>query len=654
MHNRNMPNAPFHHGNYGQSQQYFPPQQFHGPPPYGPPGNYAYPPQHHQDGRNGFHNQGQSTAHKIMHDFGVHITGFPEDTTNEQLRTKFEEAGPIASVQITTKKKTGRKVAFVNFTNTADQLTAVKKFHETTISGLQISVTKLSKTGKSNLYDVYVTGFDPNRENNELIEELEEISQVDCVRLTNKGQYLFYQVDGEENYNKAIASLNGARTSFGNVLASYSSKRKQENASRDKKLAEIMYEEQKRFRISPQLDVKQWYSLEKSLRTVHISNVSSTAQDVEVRDAFEPNGPVENINIIRKQGFSTGYAFVTFVAHEHHHAFKQITGKAMFIGNQSVRVNHSKPSKPILEIANRAGILDMDGQPTAIWFKLLEPCLSIFKQKYPELTANVMDGIISKQQAQSTGMYLQDPKTGQIYEVSPERYQQQLEMMKQQQQYVMQDPRTGQQYYLTKEQYQQQLALQAQQQRQGMPPMGQFPQPAMSQFPPQGMPPMGQFPPQGMPNQRQFPPGLPHQRQFPPGIPPQFPPQMRQFPPPQLPPGMPPHGPGMPPQQFGRPQSNMGFHPNNKFESQNHGSRNPQRLPEQPHLPHLPQGPPSFHGFQKANAPRAPPQKRKLENDENPRREEDEKRRKELQEKFRKQISEIKKSVSERKANALP
>jgi len=352
--------------------------------------------------------------------FGVHVTGLQQGITENDLRQLFSPAGKIKKIKIINKGiGAGKTVAFINFFDEDSQRKATRLLHEKPVQGRKLNVTKLTQD-PSEIKDVYVSGHPQNATNEELREMLEEICQIPCVRVTNKGPYCFYQVEGEENYYAAMKALNGAVTRTGHQLVSQPSRRKTTYTKDKTRLAEAINALAAQNGILPSMDTAEMYLLERSIRTVHISSLPQSITEDMVKEKFEEFGEVEDVNIVCKAGYTTGYGFIVFTKHSTIQDFRKRNIKTIFINNCAVRVSSSKPTKRIVDNALMAGLLDIDYNPTSLFFGLLESAQSQLASAGPAGANNNL-------------MYLQDPSSGQIYAVTPEQYQQLLQRQQQQQ-----------------------------------------------------------------------------------------------------------------------------------------------------------------------------------------------------------------------------
>lgn len=225
------------------------------------------------------------------------------------------------------------------------------------------------------------------------------------------------------------------------------------------------------------------------MRKVHISFLSKTTEKPHVREVFERCGEITKVDLIFKDTFQTGYGFVTFATHEGVREFRAMHRDRVMINNCSAKISISKPNPTITNIALMSGLFDIDYKPTPLFFDLVDAAVQ-------EIT----------EASQGPMMYVQDPTTGQVYQMTEEAYKKHTEAYQQQQfqmqQAVMQQQAGAQQ---------QQLAMQ-QQQMINPPTMPQ--QPSMPQQQPQhpGFPPQH---PGNVPQMSMAPPSQPRMPQQP-------------------------------------------------------------------------------------------------------------------------------------------
>ncbi len=74
----------------------------------------------------------------------IYVGNFPYRTSEEELRTMFEEYGEVDSVRIIMERETGRSkgFGFVEMTADSDAQDAIKALNETDLGGRQIKVNE--------------------------------------------------------------------------------------------------------------------------------------------------------------------------------------------------------------------------------------------------------------------------------------------------------------------------------------------------------------------------------------------------------------------------------------------------------------------------------------------------------------------------------
>jgi RNA recognition motif-containing protein len=72
----------------------------------------------------------------------LYVGGLSYDTTDDSLKTKFSEAGTVASASVVMDKMSGRSrgFGFVEFDNDADADKAIEMFNEKEFEGRRITV----------------------------------------------------------------------------------------------------------------------------------------------------------------------------------------------------------------------------------------------------------------------------------------------------------------------------------------------------------------------------------------------------------------------------------------------------------------------------------------------------------------------------------
>ena len=74
----------------------------------------------------------------------LYVGGIPYRTTEDEMRTAFEEAGTVTSVSIIMDRMTGRSrgFGFVEMLNDADAATAIDKLNGSELDGRKIVVSE--------------------------------------------------------------------------------------------------------------------------------------------------------------------------------------------------------------------------------------------------------------------------------------------------------------------------------------------------------------------------------------------------------------------------------------------------------------------------------------------------------------------------------
>jgi len=233
---------------------------------------------------------------------------------------------------------------------------------------------------------------------------LEEISGVKSVRVTNKGSFCFFQVRGENNYEKALAKLKGFEIG-GKILSAQKSTGRRGCTAKQTKLSESLHLLAKQNSITPFLEPKQFYLLERALRTLYVGNVPQQSNENEVQTCFEEFGKIEKTMLITTDGsMHLGYGFVIFVNHADAERAMD-SNKVVLLREQQLAIQASRPSSAIISIAHSAGLVDIDCNATPMLIDLLAAAKTDVASKL---------GSFSQQQC----IYVQDPRTGVIYSKS--------------------------------------------------------------------------------------------------------------------------------------------------------------------------------------------------------------------------------------------
>jgi len=335
----------------------------------------------------------------------VRVTGLTSQATMQDLYTNFSRVGEVKSVSI--QNKNGKLVGNVTYYSQKNQRRATQSLHEFLLHGKRLNVT-LHTERPEELIDLFISGHPPNKTNEELRQLLEEACDIPCVRVTNKGAYCFFQVEGRANFEKALKSLDGAVMSTGHKLSCQPSRRKTRNCLENTKLARIMTSVAASSNIIPSLNEADMHTFERSVRTVHVSPLCKDITKEELSACFEQWGEIEDINIVQKPEYTTIYAFVAFKDHSSMHKIRESHKRNIVIRGTNARFSTSKPTKTITETAVFAGLLDIDMNPTKLFFTLLEVSMQQLQQS---------EGVMPTGQVpkQSDIVYFQDPTTGELY-----------------------------------------------------------------------------------------------------------------------------------------------------------------------------------------------------------------------------------------------
>jgi len=234
----------------------------------------------------------------------------------------------------------------------------------------------------------------------ELRELLESIAGVKSVRVTNKGSFCFFQVRGEKNFEQALAKLKNAEVG-GKLLSAQQSTGRRGCTAKQTKISQSLHTLAKQNNITPILEPKQFYLLERALRTLYVGNVPQQSNETEVQTCFEEFGKIEKTMLITADGtMHLGYGFVFFVNHAD--AERAIdSNKAVLLREQQLSIQASRPSSAIISIAHNAGLVDMDCNATPMLIDLLAAAKTDVASKL---------GSFSQHEQQC--VYVQDPLTG--------------------------------------------------------------------------------------------------------------------------------------------------------------------------------------------------------------------------------------------------
>lgn len=279
----------------------------------------------------------------------------------------------------------------------------------------------------NNLLDVYISNFSSRMQqmtDGELRELLEGIAGVKCVRFTNKGAFCFFQVRGEQNFQKALGSLKNADVQ-GTMLSAQPSSGRRGCTTKQTKLSESLHNLAKQNNITPILEPRQFYLLERASRTLYVGNVPQEANEKDVQACFDEYGPIEKTVLIESNGGAAhvGYGFVFFINHADAESAVE-ANKAILLREQQLAIQTSRPSNPIISIAHQAGLIDMDSNPTTLLVDLLTAAkadvsskLGSFSRQQSVFVQNPMTGIVYSMMQDTLAAYTNELMTGRLIQV---------------------------------------------------------------------------------------------------------------------------------------------------------------------------------------------------------------------------------------------
>lgn len=258
---------------------------------------------------------------------------------------------------------------------------------------------------KDQVVNVHVTGFPKDwstTQKKEYIHEQTKAEILDVSQYGKKTMFCFKKVD----LKIVITSLNGCMIDNEHKIQIQNVSSKSE--TKNMELAECLHELAAYNWVAPLLDRQQFYLLEKSLRTLYVGNLPQIVTDTDIQEVFNKYGHVEDVSLVLnlETGEHRGFAFVVFQQHE---VCDQVfnTAKLLSVNGHLVKIQKSKPSKAVAELAKQAGLYDSEGNVTP----LLEQLLQAGKQV-----------IMLQQQDQNGGQYVQDA-SGQILYVASQQQQ---------------------------------------------------------------------------------------------------------------------------------------------------------------------------------------------------------------------------------------
>jgi len=273
---------------------------------------------------------------------------------------------------------------------------------ETTVKDMPSQLQR--PTCRRRLFDVYITNFPQSMQSmdeSKLQELLETISGVSCVRLTVKGTFCFFQVQGQNDYEQALEKLSGAEVG-GKRLQAQKAKGRRGCTVKQTRLAETLHLLAMHNGITPLLETSQFFLLERALRTLYVGNVPPEATESDLHEAFEVIGRIEQTILIQDGDTQShcGYGFVIFETHENCEQ-AVLSTKPVVLLEQQVGVQPSRPSQAIISIAHSAGLVDIDCNATPLLTSLLQGAKRQVSQKLGSF--------------QQKHVYLQHPTTGVVY-----------------------------------------------------------------------------------------------------------------------------------------------------------------------------------------------------------------------------------------------
>lgn len=258
---------------------------------------------------------------------------------------------------------------------------------------------------KDQVVNVHVTGFPKEwsaTQKKEYIHVQTKAEILDVSQYGKKTMFCFKKVD----LKMVITSLNNCMVDPEHKIQIQNVTSKSE--TKNMELAECLHELAAYNWVTPLLDRQQFYLLEKSLRTLYVGNLPQIVTDTDIQNVFNKYGTVEDVSLVLnlETGEHRGFAFVVFQQHE---VCDQVysTAKLLSVNGHLVKIQKSKPSKAVAELAKQAGLYDSEGNVT----QLLESLLHAGKQV-----------IMLQQQEQQGGHYVQDA-SGQVLFVQGQQQQ---------------------------------------------------------------------------------------------------------------------------------------------------------------------------------------------------------------------------------------
>jgi len=325
-----------------------------------------------------------------------HVTGIMRGTTMEQLKTCFEQVGEISRIEpFTEHRRTGKLKTRVFYVKRESVFRATRELHEYEINDKKLSVTVYTSRPEE-LRDLHVTGHPQEASKQQLYEYFSEIiPNVKVVRITKRDLFCFIQIYGTEDFQEALDKLHGAKLSNGDVISCQESKRKDDEDTQRKELARVMNDICKKNGITPLLSVNEMYLLEKSLRTVHLSQIPLDANKDKASYLryFEQFGGVEDVTFLNTNpDYKFGYGFVIFADYFSRLKFREKGIDRAIIAEHEIKMQDSNSNMKCVKLAQAAGLFDSTRNPTQLIFQVLFTALQKVKTKAsPARTIAMMD-----------------------------------------------------------------------------------------------------------------------------------------------------------------------------------------------------------------------------------------------------------------------
>lgn len=258
------------------------------------------------------------------------------------------------------------------------------------------------------VFDIYVSNFTHKIQQmkpKELEQLLETVAGVQCVRLSPKGSYCFFRVQGKENFEKALENLSKSKVDGRKLVAQETQPRENRRlkTKQNYALAETLQELAKEAGLVPSLLSAEFHVLERAFRTVYVGNTPEETGEAEMEAYFSQFGEIERVNMVADGSRPhAGYGFVVYRFPEDARTIIS-SSKQFFLLGELLRVQLSRPSPKVFRDALVSGLIHEDGRETALFLNLLN-------------VANAKIGRKSTSPSNKT-KYLQDQLTGFVYAV---------------------------------------------------------------------------------------------------------------------------------------------------------------------------------------------------------------------------------------------